>query len=250
MKLQRKEVLSTERYKKLIEKQEWEIYKGFRRYSRNPLIRVLNWKRHERVYKIIGNVNENKLILDLGCGDGVFTRMLSCKSNAVVGMDISAEDLKKARDHCSTLNNNSKIIFAMGDVTSTKFDDNSFDIIICTSVLEHILDLDAVLREIKRLLKKDGFAVIGYPIETRLMLTFLRTLWPESNSFKTWFNPKKMSIGEFNSLPQTHKQNYKNIRKSITRFFQITSSTKIPLKLSPDFLSYYEICKLRIKTTN
>lgn len=50
------------------------------------------------------------------------------------------------------------------DITNLSFKDNSFDIIICSHVLEHVQDDDNALKELYRILKKEGDAIIIVPI--------------------------------------------------------------------------------------
>ena len=50
------------------------------------------------------------------------------------------------------------------DLTDLKFDNNSFDAIICSHVLEHIPDDAKAMREMHRVLKADGWAIINVPV--------------------------------------------------------------------------------------
>ncbi len=54
------------------------------------------------------------------------------------------------------------------DLTSLNFDDEYFDVIICNHVLEHIPDDIKALKEIYRVLKKDGFAILQVPLSLKL----------------------------------------------------------------------------------
>jgi len=58
------------------------------------------------------------------------------------------------------------------DLTNIKFDDNSFDVIICSQVLEHIPDDKKALCELYRVLKTGGFAILQVPISEVLEKTF------------------------------------------------------------------------------
>jgi len=51
------------------------------------------------------------------------------------------------------------------DITKLSFKDNSFDIIICIHVLEHIKDDKKAMKELYRVLKKGGFAIIDVPLD-------------------------------------------------------------------------------------
>jgi len=54
------------------------------------------------------------------------------------------------------------------DLTSISFEDEYFDVIICNHVLEHIPDDISAIKEIHRVLKKDGFAILQVPLSLKL----------------------------------------------------------------------------------
>jgi len=58
------------------------------------------------------------------------------------------------------------------DVTNTHFDDDSFDVIICNHVLEHVPDDMKALLELYRILKPGGFVIIQTPYSNLLQNTF------------------------------------------------------------------------------
>jgi SAM-dependent methyltransferase len=58
------------------------------------------------------------------------------------------------------------------DLTSIEFANNSFDIIICNHVLEHIPDDRKAMQEILRVLKPSGFAMLQVPVSLKLKETF------------------------------------------------------------------------------
>jgi len=57
------------------------------------------------------------------------------------------------------------------DLTSLPFSDNSFDIIICNHVLEHIVNEKKALNEIYRVLNPDGWAILQVPVASELAQT-------------------------------------------------------------------------------
>jgi len=58
------------------------------------------------------------------------------------------------------------------DITQIPYDDNTFDVIICNHVLEHILDDRQAMRELLRVLKPNGWASLQVPIASDLEKTF------------------------------------------------------------------------------
>lgn len=53
------------------------------------------------------------------------------------------------------------------DITQIPFRDNSFDIIICNQVLEHVLNAEKAMQELARVLKTTGYAIITVPIDEK-----------------------------------------------------------------------------------
>jgi len=102
---------------------------------------------------VIDNLTERGgLLLDLGCAEGRKTRLLDRYGVTVVGIDINEEGIKVgASIHPSTM-------FVVGDMQALPFRDGSFDVIFSSSVLQ-LVDWRRVIRECRRILKKDGRAV-------------------------------------------------------------------------------------------
>jgi ubiquinone/menaquinone biosynthesis C-methylase UbiE len=102
-------------------------------------------------------VNKNdKKVLDLGCGDGLFSEELIKKGYECYGIDACEEPLKKAKERgVKTIRYN----IAEG----IPFEDKFFDCIFAGEIIEHFLNTDFILGEMKRVLKDNGFAVITLP---------------------------------------------------------------------------------------
>jgi predicted SAM-dependent methyltransferase len=58
------------------------------------------------------------------------------------------------------------------DITALPFPDESFDVILCSHVLEHVLDDRRAMRELHRVLKPEGWAIVLVPISSRRAETF------------------------------------------------------------------------------
>lgn len=107
-------------------------------------------------------------VLDLGCGEGrhVISAYLEPCVEAV-GVDLSLDDLKATRakflDFAAGCDSGSSFTLASANALSLPFDDNSFDKVICSEVLEHIPDYRGALREIDRVLKPGGLFCASVP---------------------------------------------------------------------------------------
>jgi ubiquinone/menaquinone biosynthesis C-methylase UbiE len=121
-----------------------------------------NWKVFEsQLYKIFPNVDEAKYwgrLLDLGCGTGRLYNFFS-KRYEYIGVDISQTMLKHTRKIY-----NDEPILILTDGADLPFIDDYFDVVWCWSVFTHI-DIDvayALLKEMKRVIKKNGSIYISY----------------------------------------------------------------------------------------
>jgi SAM-dependent methyltransferase len=72
------------------------------------------------------------------------------------------------------------------DITKIQYDDNCFDAVICNHVLEHIIDDTKAMRELYRVLKPNGWAILQVPISRTLAKTYEDTsiVTPEEREHK------------------------------------------------------------------
>lgn len=115
--------------------------------------------------KFIGVNNiKNKTILDIGCGFGWFEYCFQDKAKKIIAIDIDKKNLLK----CKKQINSKNIEFIFGDGLSIPMKENSVDVVVASEVIEHLSkgSEDIFLREIKRVLKKDGVIYLTTPFES------------------------------------------------------------------------------------
>ncbi len=97
-------------------------------------------------------------ILDLGCGTGEITARLAAKfpNASFVGVDLEEAHLTRAAERCAAFG--SRVRFEVGDALALRFDDSTFDLVVCRHVLQAVPDAEAVLAEIRRVLRPGGRA--------------------------------------------------------------------------------------------
>jgi len=107
-------------------------------------------------------------LLEVGCGGGHVLRMFpQC---TLTGVDVSGEMLAKAQRNLDGY----PVRFLKGELASLDLPRDSFDRIICTEVLEHVVDPDALLADMRRLLAPGGRVVVTFPNDT--LVNRLKTL--------------------------------------------------------------------------
>jgi len=117
----------------------------------------LNWN-HNNCYfnHLLKFVPDNvETCLDIGCGKGELSFMLSKKSKKVIAVDLADKMIEKAK----ALNNNKNIEYICGNVLDMKFEDNSIDVIITTATAHH-LPYEWLLSFAKNKLKQGGKLII------------------------------------------------------------------------------------------
>lgn len=98
-----------------------------------------------------------KHVLDVGCGAGILTESLSKAGAITMGIDMAQEVIKVAKLHAleSTLSIDYEVISVE---TLAKARPDSFDVITCMEMLEHVPDPESVIASCATLLKPGGIA--------------------------------------------------------------------------------------------
>lgn len=102
--------------------------------------------------------------LDAGCGAGVLSRRLAQQGHAVVGIDASPEMISAAKASTVEPRTAGRLQYqTVSTVERLEWDDDSFDGILCSSVLEYLDDPAGCLREFARVLRPHGSLVVSVP---------------------------------------------------------------------------------------
>jgi 2-polyprenyl-6-hydroxyphenyl methylase / 3-demethylubiquinone-9 3-methyltransferase len=97
---------------------------------------------------------KGKSALEVGCGGGLLCEEIARLGFITSGIDPSEQSIATAVQHAEE--NGLKINYVIGYGESLPFHDDSFDIVFCCDVLEHVKDLPEVISEISRVLKPGG----------------------------------------------------------------------------------------------
>jgi ubiquinone/menaquinone biosynthesis C-methylase UbiE len=152
----------------------------------------------------------NQKILDIGCGDGIWTNQLATSSGAkITGLDYSAHDLKIAKKRAAQMKI-TNINYLKGDAQQMPFRKNTYDKVFSISTLEHIKNDAKTFKEMYRVLKPGGTAIISVPVDkTPAIIKYLVKIpSPFNKIFQTSIQQAK-SATEFRSLVDKRFAHYR-----------------------------------------
>ena len=166
---------------------------------------------------------KGKKILDAGTGSGFLLPSLAMYGD-VTAVDHSQEYL----DRTEKLIQHERLSVPLfkASVLDLPFADESFDLVFCLSVMEHIHDLSKAVGELKRVLKKDGVLMVGVPIERFAV-----------NTLFSLFGVKSGHGFE-------HVSDFTDVEKALRGQLIIESSSRLP-KVLPESLCLYKVFKCR-----
>jgi SAM-dependent methyltransferase len=114
-------------------------------------------------------------VLEVGCGSGFLARKIKA-----AGFDVTATDIVRHK----TLNELDETIkFLNADVTALPFANNAFDTVICTHVLEHVIDFKQAVNELRRVAKKRLIIVVPKQRPYRYTFDLHLRFFPYIHSF-------------------------------------------------------------------
>lgn len=143
-------------------------------YPHSPYLYIWRAAEAAAIAKLINKHHLNaKRILDIGCGDGIFSSVLFDK--IFTGSDLSYRSLRKASSSGLYLNN------IQANATSLPLKNKSFDMCFSNCVFEHIINDKSAFSEASRVLHTDGYFLISVPsdnFESMLPCYFLKKIFP------------------------------------------------------------------------
>ncbi len=113
---------------------------------------------HRRVILSVVEQNENARLLDLGCGMGDFSLAVAEKVGTTHVSDVEIVEPRIAKARSRGLE-----VFPCNLNEPLPFEGDSFDMILANQIIEHLFDTDAFIKDIFRILKPGGYAVVSTP---------------------------------------------------------------------------------------
>ncbi|MGD9110565.1 MAG: class I SAM-dependent methyltransferase [Phycisphaerales bacterium] len=135
-----------------------------RNCSRLPLEEVTGFNQRTRnrwVHEKAKTIEQGSRVLDVGAGTCPYRQFFS-------HCDYKTQDFKKYEGIKKNNTNEYGQIDYVSDICSIPVDDNSFDVILCTEVLEHVPEPVKALREMVRIVRPGGRLLITAPLGSGL----------------------------------------------------------------------------------
>lgn len=158
--------------------------KYFDRFTAEKPWNAFTEKTYDKVASLFARLvspKKSDRIIDMGCGTGEFTNKLNQHFKNVEGYDISENCILTARKRYKSIK------FEVKDIESTKLENGSVDVLVYCGVLHHFTNIEKVIKEAKRILKKDGKVFIFEPNAINPVLWLFRNKKSpfKSNKLKT-----------------------------------------------------------------
>lgn len=155
---------------------------------------------------------KGKTVLDVGCGEGYGSNLLSShgKAKKVFGIDIDPASIKHAKKHYVS----KSVHYAVDSAeTLSTIKDKSIDLVVCFELIEHIKDQKACFKNIKRVLKKGGVMIVSTPN---------KHVYPKGNPFHL----KELYPHEFRTLVSSFFKNSQTLYQSFHMAQVLQPATK------------------------
>src|SRR5208282_3283705 len=133
---------------------------------------------------------------DIASGEGYGSALLAKSAASVVGVDISTE----AVAHATTKYQADNLEFRLGSCAAIPLADQSVDIVVSFETIEHHVEHDAMMREIKRVLVPGGLLIISSPDKLE---------YSDKPGYANPYHVKELYRGEFTSLLDAYFKNHR-----------------------------------------
>lgn len=157
--------------------------------SWNARMELEHWNRYLTFHYLAGSKN----ILDVACGEGYGTDLLSSIARKAVGVDLSVKNINHANKKYAGGKNNLEYIAA--DACNLPIESNSIEIVYSFETIEHLENIPAFLRSITHIMSDSGAGIISTPRPN---------INPRSNKPFNPFHINELSAAEFENHLKMH----------------------------------------------
>ncbi len=193
------------------------------------------------------HINQSASILDIGCGGGFLANELAKDGYNITGLDLFQESLNVAASKDDTKN----VKYVQGDAYHLPFEDESYDVVCMMDFLEHVEDVNAIIKEATRVLKPNGLCFfhtfnrnfLSWLFVIKGVEWFVKNTPPNLHVYHLFIKPKEL-LDVFNQY-NCKKEQIVGLRpKFLTKSFAKMICTggvdnKFEFKITPSLLMGY-----------
>jgi ubiquinone/menaquinone biosynthesis C-methylase UbiE len=180
---------------------------------------------HLHRYAFVRSLAEGQDVLDIACGEGYGSAMMSENAKSVIGVDIAADAVAYASQAYVSEN----LTFLEGSATKIPVADSSVDVVVSFETIEHLEDHEAMLAEIKRVLRPDGILVISSPN---------KKIYSDETGYSNPYHLKELYTEEFVELVSRYFENVRHYAQKVLAASVIANTELVsPLSVTADMKS-------------
>ncbi|MDD3630878.1 MAG: class I SAM-dependent methyltransferase, partial [Bacteroidales bacterium] len=142
---------------------------------------------HLHRYAITFDYIKDKDVIDIACGEGYGSFLMSKYAKNIIGIDID----KNTIDNANSKYVNNNLSYLQGDVSKIPLQSSTIDVVVSFETIEHTTMHDEMMLEIKRVLKPDGLLIMSSPDKYN---------YSEKRGFRNKFHVKELYLEEFENL--------------------------------------------------
>lgn len=180
----------------------------------------LIYAEHMTRYLAAKAIVKDKVVLDIASGSGYGTKLLAESARFVYGVDVNEAAVDYSKKNYGSKN----IKYLVGDGESIPLEDNSVDVVITLETIEHIKDYKKFLKEVGRILKEDGLAIVSTPNDVE---------FAEGNHFHL----HEFKYEELTALLKDHFKNIDSYFQSTWKYVSIGSEKELDSNFSGEVLN-------------
>lgn len=211
-------------------------------YNKGTLIYAEHITRYQAVLPHV----KDKVVLDIASGSGYGTALLASSAKHVFGVDVDEPAVEYAKQQYAAKN----ITYKIGNGEKIPLDDNSVEVVVTFETIEHVKNYKKFLKEVKRVLKPDGLAIISTPNE----LEFAEGNHFHLHEFK-YDELHKLLKAEFKQVDPYYQATWKAVALGGSDAFLeegiISASIQNLAPIKPDqYLYFFMICSNEKTSSN
>ncbi|PWT99346.1 MAG: hypothetical protein C5B53_05475 [Candidatus Melainabacteria bacterium] len=157
---------------------------------------------HLHRYAIASTLCQDKDVLDIACGEGYGCHILARTAKSVTGVDLDSETIAYARLNYKASN----VKFLLGACQDIPVPDRSFDVVVSFETLEHIVEHDEFMSEIKRVLRENGLLIISTPD---------KLIYSDISNYKNPFHVRELYEDDFRAWLKKNFKFVETLRQQV-----------------------------------